>query len=133
MQGRARLPIGPGQPSEQYEHGRDQDGPYAITVGIMTPSGRGGIDPLARHPRKRDVWGLDTVSIDPAGAYSFRFSVDGPQGHGEGTLRGVEVLSQPGPPLALSWTVAVLPLVALVALIVVAWRRVRPGRRPLLA
>lgn len=103
------------------------------TVGIMSPRGRGGIGPLARHPRKRDVWGLDTVALNSPGAYSFRFAVDGPQGHGEGTLSGIQVLSQPGPPLALSWTVGVLPLVALVALIVVAWRRVRPGRRPLLA
>lgn len=140
-----------------------QAGPYAITVGFSTwpiramrsldftlapaggitgksgimaivpPSGRGRIKPLARHPRKRDVWGLDTESIDSAGVYAIRFSVDGPQGHGEGTLQGVEVLSQPGPPLTLSWTVGSLPLVALVALIVVAWRRVRPGRRPLLA
>ena len=96
------------------------------------PAGRGGNGPLARHPRKRDVWGLDTQSLSRAGVYSLRFAVDGPQGHGEGTLSGVEVLGQPGPPLALSWTVGVLPLVALVALIVVAWRRVRPGRRPLL-
>jgi hypothetical protein len=43
------------------------------------------------------------------------------------------VLGRPGPPLALSWTVGSLPLVALLALIAVAWRRVRPGRRPLLA
>jgi len=140
-----------------------QAGPYAITVGFSTwpiramrsldftfapaggitgksgivaifpPGGRGKIKPLARHPRKRDVWGLDIESLDTAGVYSFRFAVDGPQGRGEGTLRGVEVLSQPGPPLALSWTVGSLPLVALVALIVIAWRRLRPGRRPLLA
>jgi hypothetical protein len=139
-----------------------QAGPYAITVGFSTwpiramrsldftfvpaggiagksgimaffpPGGRGRIRPLARHPRKRDVWGLDTESLDTAGVYALRFSVNGPQGRGEGTLEGVEVLSQPGPPLALSWTVGSLPLIALVALIVVAWRRVRPGRQPLL-
>jgi hypothetical protein len=102
-------------------------------VGIFPPGGRGRIKPLARHPRKRDVWGLDVESLDKAGVYAFRFDVDGPQGRGEGTLEGVEVLGQPGPPLALSWTVGSLPLVGLVALIVVAWRRVRPGRRPLLA
>jgi len=139
-----------------------QAGPYAIIVGFSTwpiramrsldftfapaggitgksgimavfpPGGRGKIEPLARHPRKRDVWGLDTESLDTAGVYAFRFVVDGPQGRGEGTLSGIEVLAQPGPPLALSWTVGSLPLVALVALIVVAWRRVHPGRRPLL-
>ena len=140
-----------------------QAGPYPITVGFSTwpiramrsldftfapaggitgmsgimaifpPGGKGMIRKLARHPRKRDVWGLDTESLDTAGVYALRFSVDGPQGRAEGTLSGVEVLSQPGPPLALSWTVGSLPLVALVALIVVAWRRIRPGRRPLLA
>jgi hypothetical protein len=101
-------------------------------VGIFPPGGRGRIKPLARHPRKRDVWGLDIESLDRAGVYAFRFDVNGPRGRGEGTLDGVEVLGQPGPPLALSWTVGSLPLVALVTLIVVAWRRVRPGRRPLL-
>jgi len=101
-------------------------------VAIFPPGGRGRIRPLARHPRKRDVWGLDVESLDTAGVYVLRFIVDGPQGRGEGNLRGVEVLGQPGPPLALSWTVGSLPLVALVTLIVVAWRRVRPGRRPLL-
>jgi hypothetical protein len=150
-------------PVEVVHTERVQAGPYAITVGFSTwpiramrsldftfapdggiagrsgfmaivpPGGRGHIQPLVRHPRERDVWGLDVASIDTAGVYAFRFSVDGPQGHGEGALRGVQVLSQPGPPLALSWTVASLPLVGLVALIVVAWRRVRPGRQPLLA
>jgi hypothetical protein len=102
-------------------------------MGIFPPGGRGRIKPLARHPRQRDVWGLDTEALDAAGVYALRFTVDGPQGPGEGELRGLEVLGQPGPPLALSWTVGSLPLVGLVALIVVAWRRVRPGRRPLLA
>ena len=102
-------------------------------VGIFPPGGRGRIKPLARHPRKRDVWGLDTEALNAAGVYSLRFSVTGPQGRGEGTLRGLEVLGQPGPPLALSWTIASLPLAGLVTVIAVVWRRVRPGRRPLLA
>ena len=84
---------------------------------------------LVRHPRKRDVWGLDVVALDKPGTYTFGFLVDGPQGHGEGTLKGVQVLDQPGPPLSVSWSVASLPLIALIGLIVVAWRRVRPGRR----
>ena len=95
----------------------------------MGPRGvRDGGAPLVRHPRKRTVWGLDTRAIDDPGTYSFHFTIDGPQGHGEGTLNGVTVLDQPGPPLPLSWSVASLPLIALVALIVVGWRRTRPGR-----
>jgi hypothetical protein len=89
---------------------------------------RKGGAPLVRHPRKRDVWGLDTRALDDPGSYSFHFTIDGPRGHGEGTLNGVTVLDQPGPPLPLSWSVASLPLVALVVLVVVGWRRVRPGR-----
>jgi len=85
---------------------------------------------LVRHPRKRDTWGLDVRALDRPGPYSFEFTVDGPQGHGAGALR-VEVLDQPGPPLALSWIVGTLPGWALLALIVIAWRRVRPGGRPL--
>jgi hypothetical protein len=63
----------------------------------------------------------------------FAFAIDGPQGHGEGTLSGVAVLSQPGPPLAISWTVGSLPAVALIVIIAIAWRRIRPGRQPLFA
>ena len=61
------------------------------------------------------------------------FAVDGPQSHGEAALTGVTVLEQPGPPLALSWAAGTLPAVALLALIVVAWRRIRPARQPLFA
>jgi hypothetical protein len=35
------------------------------------------------------------------------------------------VLSQPGSPLALSWTIGSLPLVGLIAFLGIAWRRVR--------
>jgi hypothetical protein len=94
----------------------------------MGPRGVRQGAPLVRHPRKRDVWGLDTRAIDDPGTYSFQFTIDGPQGHGEGTLDGVTVLNQPGPPLPLSWSVASLPLIALLALIVVGWRRTHPGR-----
>jgi hypothetical protein len=137
-------------------------GPYHVTVGFSTWPIRamrsldftfvpdGGIDGksgdltiagpgmqwrsrLVRHPRKRDAWGLDVRALDKPGDYSFGFAVDGPQGHGEGTLPGVVVLSQPGPPLAVSWTVGSLPAVALIVIIAVAWRRTRPGRQPLFA
>jgi hypothetical protein len=43
------------------------------------------------------------------------------------------VLAQPGPPLALSWSVAGLPVLALLAFITIAWRRTRPERRQLSA
>nr|BFE60079.1 hypothetical protein GCM10020063_046050 [Dactylosporangium thailandense] len=84
--------------------------------------------PLVRHPRRLDVWGLDVKSLDSPGAYTFTFDVDGPQGHGTGALRGLPVLDQPGPPPALSWAVCAIPLAALIAFLVIAWRRDRPSR-----
>lgn len=86
---------------------------------------------LVRHPRKRDNWGLDVLAFDDPGSYSFIFALDGPLGHGEGTLDGVQALDQPGPPLPLSWTIGSLPLIGLVVFLTVAWRRTRPSRRPL--
>jgi hypothetical protein len=89
------------------------------------------ITPLVRHPRKLGSWGLDVKSFGAPGSYSFGFSIDGPQGHGQGTLSGVTILGQPGPPLPLSWTIGSLPFIALVVFLVVAWRRTSPGRQPL--
>ncbi|HEY0001907.1 MAG TPA: hypothetical protein VGB74_15750 [Actinoplanes sp.] len=88
---------------------------------------------LVRHPRKREVWGLDVEAVNNPGTYALRFAIDGPKGYAEGTLPDVTVLDQPGPPMALSWAIGTLPLWALIALIAIAWRRVRPGRRPLFA
>ena len=79
--------------------------------------------PLARHPRKRDVWGLDVFALQTQGNWKLTFTIDGPQGHGEGTLRDLKVLAQPGPPLTLSWVVCSLPFLGLVAFLVIAWRR----------
>jgi hypothetical protein len=115
------------------------DGGIAGKSGTLTISGPGARydegrrSPLVRHPRKLDAWGLDVRALNNAGTYTFTFAIDGPQGHGEGTLAGLEVLSQPGPPLAVSWTVGSLPGVALIVLIAVAWRRTRPGKQPLFA
>jgi hypothetical protein len=89
------------------------------------------ITPLARHPRQLDTWGLDVKSLNAPGSYTFGFVIDGPMGHGEGTLPGITVLDQPGPPLALSWAIGSLPFVGLVAFLAVAWRRTRPGRHTL--
>jgi hypothetical protein len=91
----------------------------------------GHITPLVRHPRKLDTWGLDVKALNAPGNHSFGFIIDGPQGHGEGTLAGVNVLDQPGPPLALSWAIGSLPFVGLVTFLVVAWRRTQSGRQPL--
>jgi len=134
---------------------RIQVGPYGMTVGFSTWPLRamqsldftfmpdGGIDGksgrlvmtagwqggrgqlLMRHPRKREVWGLDVRSLPTAGDWTFKFTVAGPAGPGEGQLAGLKVLEQPGPPMGLSWAISTIPLFGLVALIVVAWRRTR--------
>jgi hypothetical protein len=85
--------------------------------------------PLARHPRKRDVWGLDIRSLQSEGAWTFRFAVNGPQGPGTGDLKNLTVLPQPGPPMGLSWAISTLPLIVLVVLVVLAWRRTRSRLR----
>lgn len=102
------------------------------TIQRIAPSGTVSKrpQPLARHPRKRDVWGLDVASLAAQGDWTFRFELDGPLGHGSGALRHLHVLEQPGPPLVLSWSITTLPLIALVAGIGFAWWRVRPGRHP---
>lgn len=112
------------------------DGGIAGKKGLMLMQGPGipggaRILPLVRHPRKRDSWGLDTKSFNTPGSYNIGFQILGPQGVGQGILRGIPVLNQPGPPLPLSWTVGSLPFVGLVAFIALAWRRTQPGRHPL--
>ncbi len=87
--------------------------------------------PLVRHPRKRDSWGLDVKALDAPGAYRFAFTIDGPQGHGEGALDGLQVLDQPGPPIGLSWALGTLPLLGLLVFAAVVWRRTRPRLRSL--
>jgi hypothetical protein len=79
--------------------------------------------PLARHPRKREVWGMDVQSLPAPGEWRMRFTVEGPEGQGVGELAPFTVLEQPGPPFAVSWAISTIPLWALVSLIVVAWRR----------
>jgi hypothetical protein len=112
------------------------DGGISGKSGTLIQSGP-GIDPddrstpLVRHPRKPDAWGLDVRAYDDPGTYAFEFIIDGPQGQGRGTLNDLIVLDQPGPPLALSWTVGSLPLIALIAFLTVAWRRTQPARLPL--
>lgn len=80
--------------------------------------------PLARHPRKHEVWGLDVESLPEPGTWTLRFSVQGSAGTGSGEL-DLAVTEQPGPPIALSWLISTIPLFGLIALIVIAWRRTR--------
>ncbi|KAA8882133.1 hypothetical protein F3087_39485 [Nocardia colli] len=107
----------------------DKSGTYRIAGPAYHSWKRGA--PFVRHPRKRDSWGLDILAINDPGNYSFIFTLDGPLGHGEGTLDGIHVADQPGPPLPLSWTIASLPLLGLIAFLAVCWRRTRPARQPL--
>ena len=82
-------------------------------------------EPLARHPRKRDVWGLDIRALPAPGTWTFKFDIDGPAGPATGELKNLQVMEQPGPPMGLSWAISTIPLFGLIAFIVVAWRRTR--------
>lgn len=84
---------------------------------------------LVRHPRKRDVWGLDVQAMPASGEADFTFAVKGPRGEGRGTLRDVAVLGQPGPPLSVSWAVCALPVVGMLAYLAAGWRRNKPSER----
>ncbi|MCX4098238.1 hypothetical protein [Nocardia sp. alder85J] len=103
------------------------------TLTIQGPAVRKGraTTTLVRHPRKRDAWGLDVRSLDAPGTYTFTFALDGPEGHGVGVLPAIQVLDQPGPPLAFSWVLGTLPLWGLLIFLAVVWRRTHPGARPL--
>nr|WP_204456385.1 hypothetical protein [Actinokineospora baliensis] len=103
------------------------DGGVQGKTGLLTVTapGRTWREPLARHPRKRDVWGLDVRAMEQPGTYTLQFTVDGPQGPGQGALTGLTVLEQPGPPMGLSWGISTLPLLGLIAFLTIAWRRTR--------
>jgi hypothetical protein len=95
------------------------------TLGLTRPGAvKRKANPLERHPRKLDVWGLDVRALDEPGDWTFTFTVDGPDGQGQGELV-LPVQEQPGPPMGLSWAISTVPLFGLVALIVIAWRRTR--------
>ncbi|WP_439657310.1 hypothetical protein ACSHWB_33615 [Lentzea sp. HUAS TT2] len=95
------------------------------TLTVLHEGVVGDDDPLARHPRKREVWGLDIYALPEPGTWTLRFDVDGPAGAGTGELTNLQVMEQPGPPMGLSWAVSTIPLFGLIALIVIAWRRTR--------
>jgi hypothetical protein len=92
------------------------------TITAVAPDGRTDANRLARHPRNRNVWGLDVQSLDSAGTWTLRFKINGPQGKGTGEL-AIDVLKQPGPPLALSWAIGLVPLALAVAFYVAVWVR----------
>jgi hypothetical protein len=71
------------------------------------------------------VWGLDVESLGSSGTWTLRFTINGPQGEGTGDL-AVDVLRQPGPPLALSWFVGLIPLALTLAFFAVVWIRTGP-------
>lgn len=84
--------------------------------------------PLARHPRQREVWGLDIYALPAPGTWTLKFDVDGPAGPASGELKNLQVMEQPGPPMGLSWAISTIPLLGLITFIVIAWRRTRtPG------
>ncbi len=107
---------------------------------VIAPSGEVGIRGvglekrgddivLPRHPRDRDRWGLDVIALPEEGMWRFEFTVDGPDGRQTGVLP-LAVGPAPGPPMALSWTVAMLPWAIGVSLLVVfGWLR-RARKRP---
>lgn len=98
------------------------------TLTILAPeTTEGRARPMVRHPRKLDVWGLDVRSLNLEGDWTFKFTVQGDAGEGAAQLT-VPVLEQPGPPMALSWAISTLPLFGLIALLVIAWRRTKPGQ-----
>jgi hypothetical protein len=88
------------------------------------------LGPLGRHPRQREMWGLDLIALPTPGDWTIELTVDGPEGSGTATLSGIPVGERPGPSPLPFWIVAALPLLFLLALGVRGWRAVRPGRSP---
>lgn len=110
------------------------EGGIAHKSGTLTIDGPGLDDEdrtssLARHPRKLDVWGLDVQALPEAGKWDFTFALDGHAGPARGTLRDVAVLDQPGPPLAVSWTLCAIPPVGMLAYLAAGWRRNNPAAK----
>ena len=103
----------------------------SATIEITDPNGEWyEVGPLGRHPRQRDLWGLDLIALPATGDWTIELTVDGPQGGGAGALSGIPVGQRPGPPLAPMWLIGALPLFFLIGLGVRGWRAVKPGRTP---
>jgi hypothetical protein len=103
----------------------------SATIEITDPYGEWyEVGALGRHPRQRELWGLDLIALPAPGDWTIELTVSGPEGTGSGTLTGVPVGERPGPPPAPMWVIAALPLVFLLWLGVRGWLQVRPGRTP---
>ncbi|ALG10878.1 hypothetical protein [Kibdelosporangium phytohabitans] len=111
------------------------------TVRAIAPSGQPralgivGLDgepdmKLRRHPQARHAWGLDVVALPEEGRWRFEFTVHGPSGVTTATLP-ITAGPAPGPPMALSWTVGMIPWAA--ALLVLARRWTRARKQAVLA
>jgi hypothetical protein len=98
------------------------------TVTLISPTGDEWSERLGRHPRHRDLWGLDLIALPEAGPWTIGVAIDGPAGPGSGQLAGVTLLERPGPPVAPFWLVGLLPLAFLFWITIRAWRAVRPSR-----
>jgi hypothetical protein len=105
------------------------------TVRAVSPSGQPqalgvvGLDgeadmKLQRHPLARHAWGLDVVALPEEGPWRFEFTVHGPDGTSTGTLP-IAVGPMPGPPMALSWSVGMVPWAVVLVLLGRRWLRVR--------
>jgi hypothetical protein len=103
--------------------------PLQGTVTLISPTGDEYEMPLLRHPRQRTAWGLDVIALNESGPWSMLFVIDGPAGQGIGRLAPLTLGNRPGPDLLLSWMVGLLPFFGLIALITLAWLRVRPGKQ----
>lgn len=82
--------------------------------------------PLGRHPRQRELWGLDLIALPLEGDWTLELAIDGPQGVGAATIGPIAVGPRPGPPAPVAYLVGILPLVAVAGLVAAGWRRVRP-------
>ena len=102
------------------------------TIDLAGPNGpeRRISGTLGRHPRQRDVWGLDLISLSDPGPWTMDLAIEGPLGPGRATIGPIDVGLRPGPPPLPMYLIALIPFLAIVAAIVVAWRRVRPGSTP---
>ena len=110
------------------------------TIGFVPPAGqRVELEPgaesdepadweLVRHPRYRDVWGVDLIALPWAGDWAIELTIDGPLGQGASTIAPITLLERPGPPATAAWLVGALPIAYLIWLVARAWSSVRPGR-----
>ncbi|WP_349345043.1 hypothetical protein [Streptomyces rapamycinicus] len=112
---------------------------FAPADGIAGKSGRLTIDgpgldaddretPLSRHPRKRDVWGLDVQALPESGTWSFTFDIDGRAATAAHPAERHRARPA-GPALAISWTVCAIPPIGMLAYLAVGWRRNKPSER----